>query len=644
MFMQTRITAGSLVFACFTLCVVATAADRPEYTPDEVIVAYRHVPGMNELDSVKGCTPEATSWRSLHHRRFARNKPGVPHPLAGVRIVKLAPGVDPATAAERIAKLPGVAYAQPNYIMHAAFTPNDPFFIPRQYGPKIVRAEEAWDITTGGLGVIVAVADSAIRLDHEDFQGAIWSNDDPVNGIDDDLNGFIDDFRGWDFMSNDNNPSGTGITARHGTHVAGIVGARMNNAKGVAGMAGCTIMPLQVLNGLNGTWAAIAEAITYAVDNDADIVNYSGGGPGGHGLLATAVDYAWQNDVVVVAASGNLNSSTPYYPASYPGSIAVSATGANDIYYALSGRGPHIDVAAPGISIFSTFSGSTFDYANETGTSMAAPHVSGLVALMLTLNPDLTVEEVRTLLHENAVDLGDPGFDEMFGWGRIDARQTLENTIVDDTPPSIVHDGGVSTIPFSGYIDPLAESSDGISLDLGIDSILITFTEPVRDAGPGLGGGLTADSFIVTGSAVGGYPTVVSIETTDDTKVRLNFSGVIPVGQWTTIIAKVQDFSGNRIADNGNLGLGIDEPDRIDIGFLPGDINQNRVVNPLDLFVFRQIVTGVFHHDLGEDADYIDTDRNGVIQPTDLFRFRQLINGAGNATRIWAGETLTARP
>jgi hypothetical protein len=209
--------------------------------------------------------------------------------------------------------------------------------------------------------------------------------------------------------------------------------------------------------------------------------------------------------------------------------------------------------------------------------------------------------------------------------------------------PVIVHEDG-ETQPYSGYIDPRSESSDGVQLDRGIDTIYLKFNEPVKDHGTLEGGGLTADSFIVATTGAASAPTVVSVDDSQNPLIVLTLSGPITPGQWTTIKADVDDLFGNRINDFGNQGPDVDEPDRIDIGFLPGDVDQNMVVQPLDLMRFRAIVTGVFDVEEGDNVDFADIDRNGVIEPLDLFFYRQLIRGGGNATQAWAGESISQQP
>ncbi len=409
------------------------------HVADELIIGFDHVPTDKSVAMIAGMA-EVVGWKETRHPRWSKHDPAKPHPLSMVRVAKLAEGVDPVEFAQRVSRLPGVRYAEPNGHTVLAFVPNDPRYN-EQYGPKIAKFEGAWDITMGTRDVVIAVADTGISWTHEDLQGVYWANagDPCCNGIDDDGNGFIDDYRGWDFMSNDNNPQDG---HSHGTHVAGTIAAGLHNGKGVAGMANVTIMPLQVFNsGGGGTWEAIAYAIYYAVDNGAHALNYSGGGSGGAQVLADACKYADQNGMPVIAAAGNWGSQSPFYPAAYPEAIAISATNASDNRASWSNYGNWIDVAAPGEDIISCNYANNSGYIYMSGTSMAAPHVSGLVALMYSRNPNLTGAEVRQLLRNNADDLGTPGFDINYGYGRINAARTVQNT-----PPACYADCNGDTV------------------------------------------------------------------------------------------------------------------------------------------------------------------------------------------------------
>ncbi len=210
----------------------------------------------------------------------------------------------------------------------------------------------------------------------------------------------------------------------------------------------------------------------------------------------------------------------------------------------------------------------------------------------------------------------------------------------DTAPPTIAHDAGATTRPFSGYIDPRAESSDGSNVDLGIDSLVIRFNERVEAVG---GGPLTPASFTVTGTGAG-HPTVISVDDSQNPVIALTLSGHIPIQEWTTVIASVEDLAGNVILDAGDQGPEVNEGDRVDVGYLPADVDQSREVSPFDLLRFRQIVNGDFDPPQGTIEDFVDMDRDGVLAPFDLLVFRQLVNGTGNATRPWAGETMPQRP
>lgn len=189
---------------------------------------------------------------------------------------------------------------------------------------------------------------------------------------------------------------------------------------------------------------------------------------------------------------------------------------------------------------------------------------------------------------------------------------------------------------FGGYIDPRLESSNGTALNRGLDRVTLQFNEQVFAVG---GGPLAADSFTVT-QTEGAAPTVLAVNTADNQTVEIVLDRIISLKEWTTVIAHVEDTAGNPIASLGNLGPGVNEPDRLDVAFLPGDIDQNSRVQPLDLLRFRQFLSGVFANPQGADADYADIDRNGAVAPLDLLRFRQLLAGTAPATQAWNGQQM----
>lgn len=271
------------------------------------------------------------------------------------------------------------------------------------WGLDLVNAPEVWRQGYTGQNVVVAVIDTGVDYRHLDLKNNMWTNtaEIPGNGIDDDGNGYIDDVQGWNFIGNNNNPWDD---QGHGTHVAGTI-AGQNNGFGVTGVAyNATIMPVKVLDEYGyGSWDAIANGIRYAADNGAHVINLSLGG-GADPRTASAVRYAAQKGVVVVIASGNEYANAPSYPARYTEKrgIAVGAIDRKKNVADFSNQAGRLlnFVAAPGVNVYSSTPNNGYDF--FSGTSMAAPHVAGVAALMLSANPNLTAAEVETILTTTA--------------------------------------------------------------------------------------------------------------------------------------------------------------------------------------------------------------------------------------------------
>ena len=306
-----------------------------------------------------------------------------------------------------------------------------------------IEMELAWDIETGDPNMIVAIIDTGLRLAHPEFSGRLWNNVNEVaDGTDTDNNGFIDDLvAGWDFINSDNDPTDD---HGHGTNVAGIALASGNNTIGYAGVNwNAKVMICKALNENNsGSYAAMAEAIYYAVDNGAKVINMSIGGSGNSTTLSDAIDYCYDNGVVLVACMMNFNNSVTYYPAGYNKTIAVGSTNPDDtrsnpfFWSTTSGSnfGSHIDLVAPGNYMNGLSDTSDTYYGSYWGgTSQASPLVAGVVSLLLSQNPALTFEEIRTILRESSEDqVGDPsedinGFDTYYGYGRLNAKNALSH-------------------------------------------------------------------------------------------------------------------------------------------------------------------------------------------------------------------------
>lgn len=329
---------------------------------------------------------------------------------------------------------PNIEIAEPVLVLESQLTPSDPRYN-ELWGMQKIQAPQAWDITTGSSNVIVSVIDTGIDFNHEDLQGNIWTNvgetggGKETNGIDDDANGYIDDWRGYDFAtygkSRDNDPTdGHG----HGTHVSGTIAAVANNGVGVAGVTWNTkIMALKGLSDSGtGYTEDLAEAIVYAADNGARVLNNSWGGYGTSVMLEDVINYAHdsQNVVVVVAAGNDSEDAQNHTPANIANAITVSATGSDDTIAYFSNYGEKIDVAAPGVSILSSTPNNT--YSSWSGTSMATPHVAGAAALILSKFSALSPEQVRQALHTSADDIGAQGKDIYYGYGRTNVNKLIQ--------------------------------------------------------------------------------------------------------------------------------------------------------------------------------------------------------------------------
>jgi len=338
------------------------------------------------------------------------------------------------SAAEFVAALnrnPDVASARPDPIARISVRPNDRYFgeqyalsnsgqvlddlpdLPQGTAGADINATGAWDQTKGDSGVIIAVLDTGVELNHPDIRNKIVSP-------------------GRDFVG-----SGTDASDDHwhGTHVAGIAAAETNNELGIAGVGwNCTILPAKIIAASGeGDYGALILAIYWAVDQGAKVINLSLGGEARDEDLLAALKYAYEHNVVVVAAAGN-EAAPVLYPAAYDQyCLAVAATDYSDHRADFSNKGPEVDVAAPGVDVLSLYP--TWDtpegfapYVYASGTSMATPHVAGLAALLKSLKPWLTAGEIMNIIRYSADDMNAtafPGRDDELGYGRINAERAL---------------------------------------------------------------------------------------------------------------------------------------------------------------------------------------------------------------------------
>jgi subtilisin family serine protease len=357
--------------------------------------------------------------------------------------IRISSDTDVEEAAARIAEASTVENAEPNRWREASVTPNDPDFA-NQWGLSRINAPAAWDRTTGSPSVTVAVVDSGCDLDHPELASLLVPGFDMVDlgpsPVADPGWRFEGDFNGRDPIPEDE--------VGHGTHVAGTIACLSNNGVAVAGVNWQTkIMPIKALTRIVnitdgrvrgvGSSADIAAAIRHAADNGAHIINMSLGSNASVSVEASAVAYAISKGLVVVAAMGNDGTSNPSFPAAYPGVVAVGAIDSADHKASFSQTGSHIDVAAPGVDIWSTYlNGGT---AKLQGTSMASPHVAGLAALIKAAKPSATGTEIADILRTTARPLRDnptdPVPNNQYGYGCIDAKAAVDKAMGPAGPP-----------------------------------------------------------------------------------------------------------------------------------------------------------------------------------------------------------------
>ena len=306
---------------------------------------------------------------------------------------------------------PRVLLAERNALLRALTVPDDPIYKEFQWGLRKIGMEAVWDVTTGSPDVIVAVLDTGVDEAHPDLEPNVVEGYDFVN----------DDPDAWDDSS-------------HGTHVAGVIAALGNNAEGTAGMAwGSKIMPIKVLDSKGlGPDAAVSKGIIYAVENKAKIINLSSGTQYQSRLLDEAVRYAERRGVLVVAAAGNTGDkgNEVIYPAAYSTVMAVAATDEKDAAPPFSQRQPYVAISAPGVDVPGPAwrDAGNGPYILHTGTSAAAPHVSGLAALLLSVKADLTPPQIREIITSTADEVNPRSGGSFLGAGRINAFKAV-NTL-----------------------------------------------------------------------------------------------------------------------------------------------------------------------------------------------------------------------
>ncbi|WP_274651889.1 S8 family peptidase [Paenibacillus humicola] len=359
------------------------------YRVDEVVVKFKGHPSERELERMKR-EVSANSVRKLGYTYVFQSDKMEAEPMIRYFQSRWNP-----------------SYVEPHYLYLTndvkPIVPNDALYSEYQWNLPTIETERGWSIGKGSDKVIVATLDTGVQTDHPDLQGKLAE--------------------GTNLVSPGNPPEDD---VGHGTHVAGIIAAVVNNNEGVAGLSWYNkVLPVKVLDDSGaGSTYTVAEGIIWATDHGAKVINMSLGNYAQAQFLHDAIKYAYDRDVVLVAASGNDNTERPGYPAAYPEVFAVASTDANGNKSSFSNYGDYIDVAAPGDSIASTYPGS--QYAALSGTSMASPHVAALAGLIRSINPSLSNEQVYDIMRRSSLDLGDEGKDKYFGYGQIDIVRALE--------------------------------------------------------------------------------------------------------------------------------------------------------------------------------------------------------------------------
>lgn len=321
---------------------------------------------------------------------------------------------------------------------------------------KDIDAVRAWDISTGNAQTLIAIVDTGISTTHPDVALKVMErrNFTSTNTTD------SDDRHG------------------HGTHCAGISAARTNNNVGIAGVCwGCSLVGAKVLDdGGSGQWAWVAAGIQWSADvRGMRIISMSLGGVANDPAVEAAVNYALGRNVLVIAAAGNNYGGSVIYPAMLPTTVAVSSTDNRDQLSTFSSVGPAVDIAAPGTNIYSCYDyvSSPNSYTYMSGTSMATPHVSGVAGLVLSINPNLTAAQVRTILESSVIDLGSPGLDNQFGRGRISAYLAAVAARATLCRVDFNNDGTADLFDYLDFVAAFAANSS--TADFNSDSVVDLF-------------------------------------------------------------------------------------------------------------------------------------------------------------------------
>ena len=422
------------VWTLLTLIVPAYRLHSQQIKEDNAVVWFRLSAnaGINDvISTLRDTDPVCTASLRLLFPKHQHTKE-----LSGIYEVVFRNSHLSDAALLRMHKLSVIAFAEKKPVIRSFYTPND--LLASQWHLSKTRAEDAWDIARGSAAVTVAVVDDFFDLTHPDLQN-VWqfnSGEVPGNNIDDDGNGYTDDYFGWNANYNHPNimpPALRRSLFSHGTHCAGIVGARTDNGTGIASIGfGLKILGVAVGDSINpGRMGNAYQGVVYAADRGAPVISLSWGSYTSSITGQLVINYAHNRGAIIFAAAGNDNTDIPVYPAAYNHVVAVAATDVNDRKSPFSNYGSWVDLSAPGSAIMSTITGTTPGYGNMSGTSMATPLAAGLAGLMLSHNPQLTAADLEVLLKKNVFNhYGlNPGYTGKLGSGRIDAASAIQSVL-----------------------------------------------------------------------------------------------------------------------------------------------------------------------------------------------------------------------
>jgi len=437
-----------LIFAGLIFLCTHSTAQQPEIIPGEFVVKVRSgIPIRETLSGggtgVRALDDALDACRVHSVKRFCPpSHESDPYGMARIVEVSADPDMDPAVFVSRLQSLKEVEYAEPKYRksikrnsgfyrgqsfpMGGDELPNDPFF-PLQWALPYINAPAAWDIVTGDSAVVIANVDLGVDLDHPDLAQILWRNLPELEGtpgVDDDGNGWIDDIYGWDFVDDDPDPRPSEGDF-HGTHTAATAIAATDDGIGVAGIArDCRLMSVRA-----GTGSEIFQGYTgiyYAAHSGAKVISLSWGGYGYSQFEQDVVMDAQAHGCVLVAAAGNESTSSEHYPSAFDAVVGVAAIDQTGQKAEFSNYGIWVDIAAPGVNILSAIPGN--DWAYASGTSMAAPVVAGVAALVASLHPEWDSQELisAVIASGEPIDDSNPFFGSGLGAGAINAFRAVD--------------------------------------------------------------------------------------------------------------------------------------------------------------------------------------------------------------------------